>query len=282
MNFQNCCCSPVIVTAAVIAIPITSSPELSSPSLYVPPIWSHLSDFPNSQLLISSHCTLWNHSPLRKISASSNTANGFFFQMVLMKIWLSVSTPLFLVPSSGLFSFPYILYHQTQRWRMMASPTSLSHQHIVPPSSTNALLWSSDIRLYQQTIVALFYGHIAFFRVTLPRLLKILSPCALLPSAGITFGDFNINVNYSSDTLTSQLINLFSTFLQLSLSCSTVALSLPISASHPWSSIPFFDHLLPFGIPIPKTLRPHIIHSPVNHSPFNIPHPFSVLVSLLT
>lgn len=70
-----------------------------------------------------------------------------------------------------------------------------------------------------QTTLALLFIAISIslgIYMHLPHLLKILSPGSLLLSSDIIFGDLNISVNYSSDTLTSQFINLFSsTFSQL-------------------------------------------------------------------
>lgn len=173
--------------------PTTSSPELSFPGTPQttphPPTPRRQSD-PISQISQTPSnppiVTLWSHSP-------HILANCFFHHIVLTKSLLLLSIVFFLGP----FQVKCFLFHTScttrpggRGWGPLWH--SSSHPHIVPPSSAYALHWSSNIRLTTTS----FYG-IYFFWVTLPHLLKILSPGLPLPSSGIIFGDFNIKVNYS-------------------------------------------------------------------------------------
>lgn len=131
-----------------------------------------------------------------------------------------------------------------------------------------------------QTTLALLFIAISIslgIYMHLPHLLKILSPGSLLLSSDIIFGDLNISVNYSSDTLTSQFINLFSsTFSQLPTPIQYsgfVITSTWIPSMISLSKILFSNHLLTSGIPTPGTLRPHKINSPLNHLPFQYSSP---------
>lgn len=64
---------------------------------------------------------------------------------------------------------------------------------LLPPQMLFSEVLTSD---FTTNYTSSFYSTY-FFMVTLPYLLKILSPGSWLPSSGISFGDFNINVNYS-------------------------------------------------------------------------------------
>lgn len=218
-----------------------------------PPIWSHFSDLPSSQLPTSSHRALWDHSPLGKISRLLTLASSFFFHVVLMITWLSLSTLTDRCP-----------FHNSQASRPRGGRWCLPPSHgpitlYLPPPQMPA---SEVLTSHSTTILTLFHGGMYLFRVILLHLLTfyLKFTVTIFGNFNIIFGDFNININYSSDTLTSQSINVFSSTL-LSATHSHLALRLcHYKCLHPAHDLTFKHSLLWWSFSLwcstPKTLRP--------------------------